>query len=223
MSAGARQRTATTTASGSRFYQAQGTRHEHRGLRPRRALQAVPGAHEGPDFADRMRAAAQTAKDKRKSEKEGGKWKSNERLARQRDINDAIKSVRPIFISPNGNERLINNIRLIEREEGWYDVHAHGEPGSIQVFGSDNVRAKDLSHIITSREDYHGEAIRLFSCHSAEEDADGRCMGRDLAGIMNVDVRAAPGRTYIRDDGTFWFEHTGNSDFVEFRGNGDGG
>ena len=154
------------------------------------------------------------------SESEDSRWKSAARRQKERDFEMAKTCVRPVFISPRGNEQLVANIRHIKPRDGWYDVHAHGQPGSVKVFGTSGVEPRELAHIIRQRDDYHGEPIRLFSCHSAEEDVDGRCFGRELADIMEVDVDAAPGTTQIMPDGRFVFDTTGDDKFVPFHGGG---
>ena len=152
------------------------------------------------------------------------RWHDENRTREQRlharNIDAATTCPRPVFISPRGNEGLIENIKRIERRDGWYDVHAHGQPGSVMLFDNTGVGSGELAHVITSRKDYHGEPIRLFSCHSAEAGPDGHCLGSELAAIMGVDVDAAPGATTVWGDGKFTFSNTGDSEFVSFAAGG---
>lgn len=158
------------------------------------------------------------------SSKKGRCWISDERRRRERDIEIAKVSVRPVFIEPSPSDvgqatinlSLIRNVRLIKPREGWYDVHAHGSPTSVVVFSS-VVDARTLAAIIKGRQDYHGEPIRLFSCHTGEADESGDCFAQRLADTMGVEVDAPPSATYINSDGTFWFGDDRTTEFRRFR------
>jgi len=144
-----------------------------------------------------------------------GRWKSEERQQRTRDVNMAINCVNPVFISPRGNETLIANIRQIKHEENYYDIHAHGSVYAISCFGSE-IDAKELAYILSQRNDYHGEAIRLFACHTGEADENGDCFAAQLAAIMHVKVKAAPDVTVIKPNGEFYFGTPEDKDFEVF-------
>lgn len=146
-----------------------------------------------------------------------GRWKSDERKQRTRNIKMAITCVHPVFISPRGNETLVANIKRIKHREGYYDIHAHGSVYTIECFGSD-VGAEDLAYILSQRDDYHGEPIRLFACHAGEKDENGDCFAARLAAIMKIEVEAAPDVTRIRSDGSFCFGDPDVTDFEVFDG-----
>lgn len=142
-----------------------------------------------------------------------GRWKSSSRRQKEKDINTAIRSVKPVFITPRGNENLIANIKRISPEEGYYDIHAHGGQYSITCFNS-SIEAEELVYILSRRDDYHGENIRLFCCHAGEADGNGDCFAKWLADIMGVKVKAAPDATNIGIDGSFFFGD--DPDWIKF-------
>ena len=157
------------------------------------------------------------------AEVEDPRWAGESRSRRKRDFHVAAESVRAVFIEPSpkdaalreANVRLISNIRRIAPKDGWYDVHAHGTQDAVTVFGS-HADAKTLAHIIRSRGDYHGEPIRLFSCHTGEARADGTCFAQELSDILGVPVDAPPSVTTIDVDGSFYFGVKGFHEFNHF-------
>ena len=152
-----------------------------------------------------------------------GKFKRTDRKRRQDDVMLATVCRRPIFIPTRNvdpeqlrhNQRLKRNIMSIKPEEGFYDVHAHGERTSVECFTSD-ISAETMAYILRKRPDYKGGPIRLFCCHTGERDESGDCFAQRLADILGVEVKAPSTVTTIRSDGSFYFGDPSNRDFNVF-------
>ena len=97
----------------------------------------------------------------------------------------------------------------IPKEEGYYDVVGHGSPDIMEFFG-DNISSKTVMKILTGRDDYSGENVRLMSCSTGWADEDGNCFAQRLADILQVDVKAPNKLLYLHNDGTI---HVGSSKY----------
>lgn len=117
-------------------------------------------------------------------------------------IEKCIDADKPVFFS----EKSINDKLLISRSnkikpiDGYYDVMGHGDPEFIELYNS-RTDYKSLWKIISSREDYNGEPIRLLSCKTGNVGDDGFCFAQALADYAGVEVIAPTQTLYIYGSG----------------------
>lgn len=131
------------------------------------------------------------------------------------DIRKAITQKGTNFVTKDTNSseyRYGKAMECIQREDGFYDIIAHGDYDGVKLFDTP-VDAQELAKVILLRNDYNGETIRLLSCNTGKLVND-TCVAQELANILNVDVLApndiiqTDGKGLIRI-GENRFENTG--------------
>lgn len=88
------------------------------------------------------------------------------------------------------------------KEEGRYDVVMHGSP-QIALPYLERADARLIADVLRSRDDYHGEPVRLLSCHTGRADERGECFAQRLADELGAAVTAPDGMLWLYDDGSF--------------------
>lgn len=87
------------------------------------------------------------------------------------------------------------------KEEGRYDVVMHGSP-QIALPYLERADARLIADVLRSRDDYHGEPVRLLSCHTGRADERGECFAQRLADELGAAVTAPDGMLWLYDDGS---------------------
>lgn len=131
---------------------------------------------------------------------------------------------KPIFAEGN----LGKYAKHIQQETGFYDVVAHGNPETIEFFGT-KIDSHTLSRIIKGRKDYDGGAIRLLSCESGSYVPNGKCFAERLANELGVPVKAptktlwvfAPDKNGVSKLSVGTTAASGDGDFVIYEPKGD--
>lgn len=88
------------------------------------------------------------------------------------------------------------------KEEGRYDVVMHGSP-QIALPYLERADARLIADVLRSRDGYHGEPVRLLSCHTGRADERGECFAQRLADELGAAVTAPDGMLWLYDDGSF--------------------
>lgn len=88
------------------------------------------------------------------------------------------------------------------KENGRYDVVMHGSP-QIALPYLERADARLIADVLRSRDDYHGEPVRLLSCYTGRANERGECFAQRLADELGVTVTAPDGMLWLKDDGGY--------------------
>lgn len=88
------------------------------------------------------------------------------------------------------------------KENGRYDVVMHGSP-QIALPYLERADARLIADVLRSRDDYHGEPVRLLSCYTGRANERGECFAQRLADELGAAVTAPDGMLWLYDDGSF--------------------
>lgn len=88
------------------------------------------------------------------------------------------------------------------KEKGRYDVVMHGSP-QIALPYLERADARLIADVLRSRDDYHGEPVRLLSCYTGRANERGECFAQRLADELGVTVTAPDGMLWLKDDGGY--------------------
>lgn len=88
------------------------------------------------------------------------------------------------------------------RSGGHYDVVMHGSP-QLALPYLERTDARLIADVLRSRDDYHGEPVRLLSCCTGRADEHGECFAQRLADELGATVTAPDGMLWLYDDGSF--------------------
>lgn len=88
------------------------------------------------------------------------------------------------------------------KEEGRYDVVMHGSP-QIALPYLERADARLIADVLRSRDDYHGEPVRLLSCYTGRANERGECFAQRLADELGATVTAPDGMLWLKDDGRY--------------------
>ena len=88
------------------------------------------------------------------------------------------------------------------KEKGRYDVVMHGSP-QIALPYLERTDARLIADVLRSRDDYHGEPVRLLSCYTGRANERGECFAQRLADELGVTVTAPDGMLWLKDDGGY--------------------
>lgn len=88
------------------------------------------------------------------------------------------------------------------KENGRYDVVMHGSP-QIALPYLERADARLIADVLRSRDDYHGEPVRLLSCCTGRANERGECFAQRLADELGVTVTAPDGMLWLKDDGGY--------------------
>jgi hypothetical protein len=101
-----------------------------------------------------------------------------------------------------GNDAaLLNAVKWLKPEAGFYDVVVHGSPDTVAVRIGDKwqlVSHRSLASYIAKQPDYSGGAIRLASCQTGACDAG---VAQNLANKLGVPVMAPTDTLFVFPNG----------------------
>ena len=123
------------------------------------------------------------------------------REERKAVIARGVSSSRACFVEDTERNKLASLSKLLPPEKNKYDVVLHGASDYMEFYGQP-IDAETLAEILLQRKDYKkGTNIRLLSCSTGLEDADGNCVAQELANKLGVTVFAPDDILFLIPDG----------------------